>query len=173
MKVKNMTTNQPSQELPNPVILDVAHSYFDCGKKLYDEMVNEPAQGLYFPSVNLLCHSIELFLKAMSNPIDWEQNGSVYMGFTTKPKNGHNLMAAFSFIDCSFKKTIISRKCSLVADLERLEGVFQASRYPFEKENEKKFGDRIHVLAFETAAFLRDEIENLNPIFLDKCFSEQ
>ncbi|WP_444463935.1 hypothetical protein [Rhodobacter capsulatus] len=151
---------KPFQTLPNEGILGFAETYLEAGNLLYRQ---EIGNGFYLPATNLLCHAIELFLKSLINPGEFQEIDAdgIYLHINYPTSGGHRLGDLFRKVTPCFKQPLLSKRANLCEELERLEGLFQATRYPFEHENIARVTQGHDGLAFSIANFLRDEVREL------------
>ena len=149
---------KPRQTLPNTSILDFANTYFEAGKLLYHQ---DLGNGFYLPAANLLCHSVELYLKSLSNPANSEATGTGIYIEKTSSKKGHRLSKMLKQVEENFNDQLTRKPDVLEEKLKQIEGLFQASRYPFEKDNQGFFANGQDKIAFEVAEFLNSEVNKL------------
>jgi len=150
---------KPSIVLPNFSVHDAAQTYFNAGNLLY---MQPPGKGFYLPAANLFCHSIELFLKSLINPINWAPSErGVYVAKTAQPSARHALVDMWSEVEDSFKKELSAKRGTIQDDLHFLEGFFQATRYAFEDRNIERTGWARVVMAHDVARFFSNEVPNL------------
>lgn len=114
--------------LPNLQILNLARSYYDAAEVLANSGANA------IPVVNLRCHAIELFLKALHLTDDATDVGDGVFLLTPKSgrNDGHGLQNSFSKALQEHRDALLSGMPDLPAELAQLEGVFQKSRYLYE-----------------------------------------
>jgi hypothetical protein len=145
-----MEFHAPRTTLPNLTVIGFARTYFEAGKLLYEQ---RQGTGFYIPAGNLLCHAIELYMKALTNEAKWEPTeGGGYKEVTERSKSWHNLYDMLEKMDPHFRESLLAGRASLSEDLKDLDGLFQATRYPFEKSNKDKLGNV--GTAFSVAEFL-------------------
>lgn len=153
----------PTPSLPNRSVLGFADTYFEAGTLLYHE---ERGRGFYLPATNLLCHSIELYLKSLINPGTF--NSGDYEGFTevTERREGHKLSDLLEDMERNYNDELTEARWSLESDLIALEGLFQATRYPFEGSNKEQITQGKDEIAFAVAQFLNHASKKLKPMLV-------
>jgi hypothetical protein len=161
-----MDFREPSRTLPNRSILGFAETYFEAGTLLYHK---GPGHGFYLPAANLLCHSIELYLKSLANPAKFEAvAGGIYKEVTSS-KRGHCLSKMLDEkVEPVFRDELAKARGGLFSDLKAIEGLFQASRYPFEENYKASLVEGKDHIAFEVAQFLSCAVSKLEPILVDR-----
>lgn len=114
--------------LPNLQVLDLANSYYRAAEVLADAKANA------IPIINLRCHAIELFLKALHLKDTATDIGDGV--FLLQPVSGrgvsHDLTDSLGKALQEHRGELISSMPSLPEDLKILGGVFQKSRYLYE-----------------------------------------
>lgn len=158
-----MDLREPTPSLPNWSIISFADTYFEAGNLLCNE---KPGRGLYLPAANLLCHSIELYLKSLANPAMFKPVSDEVFKEVTWPKNGHRLSEMLETIEPIHKDELTEARCNLKSELESIEGLFQAARYPFEKNNRAFVTQGKDKTAFAVAQFLNRAVRELKPILV-------
>lgn len=153
----------PTPSLPNMSILGFADTYFEAGGLLYDE---PPGRGFYLPATNLLCHSIELYLKSVINPASFRPTHHGVFKEETDRRGSHQLSDMLSELIPEYRETLTDARSTLERELTSLEGLFQASRYPFEEHNTKQVLQGKDRIAFDVAVFLNQAVRELTPILV-------
>ena len=114
--------------LPNVQVLDLAYSYYDAAEVLANSGANA------IPIINLRCHAIELFLKALhltDNATDIG-DGVFLLAPNSGRGDGHGLGNSFSKGLKEHRDELLSDMPNLTVELGHLEGIFQKSRYLYE-----------------------------------------
>ncbi len=130
----------PFREVPDGQILDAANDFLTAFSALAQSL---PGGGVLYGALHCGAIAIELFLKAWTAeqvevPHD---DGLGAMVFARAVDKGHALVARFNSAPVQFREAF-GRECQSseilrdlgepVPVLERFEGLFAASRYPFE-----------------------------------------
>ncbi len=160
-----MDFRAPTRSLPNRSILGVADTYFEAGSLLYHK---EPGRGFYLPATNLLCHSIELYLKSLINSASFESTDHGVFRETTDRRGSHKLSKMLNELAEEHISELTKVHFGLEHDLDSLEDLFQASRYPFETGNVVQVSEGKEQLAFDVAGFLNDAVPKLKTIPVPK-----
>lgn len=132
------------QEIPDCQIKDAADQFMNAWRLLEDK---PPGSGVLLPLINTAAVAIELYLKCLSSKVIHTQNEKIDSMFlvSAKPQQrGHTLVNIFKKIPEEYRLQITEKYTSSYCDnyrnfeavLESLEGAFQESRYPFEKDYE-------------------------------------
>jgi hypothetical protein len=155
------------QEIPDPQVKDAANQY-EASRKFLENQ--PPGSGVLLPLLNVSAIAIELYLKCLSSEKVYEPTGdSVGSSIIhAKPLRGHDLKRQFGFIPNEIKVAIdqeFKKTSTAITDfesmLERCEGVYAASRYPFEEGNE--IPETIRDL-MRCSAFLSEFVNKLEPV---------
>ena len=128
------------QEIPDPEILDAAQQY-ESACKLLDEQ--PPGRGVLLPLMNTAAMAVELYLKCLSAERIWIEDDLLpeISRIHAAPKRGHSLVALLDAMPQDIRRSLIKAFGAefgaqwdkrLQGVLTELEGVFQATRYPFE-----------------------------------------
>ena len=137
--------------IPNPQVLDLAKSYNDAAKILANAKANS------IPIINLQCHAIELFLKSLHLKDESIPDGNV---FILRPRSGHDsnhdLINSFKKAQDSHRKELECGMPELCDNLKMLEGIFQQSRYLYEKGGSLPLS-----VAARVSQYLEDKVPNL------------
>ena len=126
------------QEIPDPQVLDAANQYEEARKLLAEQ---PPGSGVLLPLMNTAAIAVELYLKCLSAElihVEDEQMPEVSRVYAEPARRGHNLVALLDAmppdVRCSLINAFRSRwNKDLQRVLTELEGVFLATRYPFER----------------------------------------
>lgn len=163
----------PYREVPDLQILDTARQYH-AGYRHLDSQL--PGSGVLLPALSCAAIAVELFLKALvAHQIEVpEQDGSgVVTVYPTLPRRSHQLVGWFRDTPLEFQ-TIFAEECSHRPHLARhrspegvleaLEGLFQAARYPYERDQDIT-GYRLHTV-FHCLEALEESVSRLGTLFL-------
>lgn len=153
----------PTPSLPNKSVLGFADTYFEAGNFLYHQ---EPGRGFCLPATNLLCHSIELYLKSLINPATFKLGDYDVFVEVTERREGHKFSRMLEDMEQIYKDELTEARWSLESDLIALEGLFQATRYPFEGSNEEQITQGKDKRAFAVAQFLNHALRKLKPMLV-------
>jgi hypothetical protein len=160
-------------QIPDRQIVDVADQYEKACRLLL------PESGVLPPLINLAAVSIELYLKSLSaeriyTPHPLMPDVSVVTASASVAN--HTLTALFKAIFDDIRTKLIeayrAKPCLKLSEdflvaLERLDGAFSASRYPFEPDkNVSKYDPQS---LGSMAAFLRDFVHALPPMEMIEC----
>lgn len=124
------------QEIPDPQIRDAADQ-FEAARQLLESQT-----GVLCPLMNTAAVAIELYLKCLSAEKVWTDAGRGWSKVSAKPEFGHGLVELLDKVADDLRKELDRAFQSEVtalggpsfrAALQDCEGVFQASRYPFEQ----------------------------------------
>jgi hypothetical protein len=156
------------REIPDSQIVDAADQYEKACRLLFKQ---PPGSGVVLPFMNTAAISIELYLKSLSAK-------RIYTADTDMPeiskvsvyaeKTGHCLKSLFDAIPEEIRVKLIAAfdnelrpklNKEFVTALNKIEGAFMISRYPFEPEAEIR-QYRLADLA-DIAKFLRDFVKSL------------
>lgn len=130
-------------ELPDASVLDAALQYEEARRILWSKM--QPGCGILLPTLNTAAVSIELYLKSMAAHLIHTPDGTIdglYRVTSEADTRNHRLTMLFDAIPedvrDSLQTSYSSRNpgLSIRDDLDTLEGLFEASRYPFEKRHD-------------------------------------
>lgn len=140
-----MTRNREQEwksrrEIPDPQVRDAADQYEAAHELL---SAQPPGSGVLLPSMNTAAVAIELYLKCLSAETLHVPTGddsgcvTVHAAPVLSGKKGHELTALFDKIPDDVRSELERAFQSATGDgcrdmLARCEGVFSASRYPFE-----------------------------------------
>ena len=125
------------QEIPDPQVLDAANQYEEARKLLAEQ---PPGSGVLLPLMNTAAVAVELYLKCLSAElihVEDEQMPEVSRLYAEPARRGHNLVALLDAMPPDVRCSLINAfRARWNKDLQRvlteLEGVFLATRYPFE-----------------------------------------
>lgn len=158
------------QQIPDSQIVDVADQYEDACKLLFDH-----THGVLWPTMNTAAVSIELYLKSLSaeriyTPDSMMPEASVITAYALF--GGHPLKPLFeeAISDEVRTKLVEAYDANLRNDLkdsfpdilQKLDGMFAASRYPYEPNSKAKQCNLLKLLV-KIAAFLREFVHALPP----------
>ena len=133
-------------------ILDLAHSYYSAAEVLADAGANA------IPIINLRCHAIELFLKALHQKDTFTDTGTGV--FVMRPGSGrnvsHDLNDSFLKALPAHRDELLREMSTLCDDLKKLYGVFAKSRYLYEAG-----GSLPHSKAKNVSQLLAEKTANL------------
>lgn len=140
-----MSRQQPwksRREIPDPQIRDAADQ-FDAARRLLS--AQPPGSGVLFPLVNATAVVIELYLKCLAAEKHHAPDTEVGLSRVhSKPSTkGHGLRHLYRAIDATTRRDMERSFASsrptvnspgIESLLERCEGAFEVSRYPFEPD---------------------------------------
>lgn len=141
--------------LPNLQVLDLAESFYNAAEVLKNNGSNA------IPIINLRCHAIELYLKALHLK-DTETDlgdGLALLRPTSGRCAGHLLGNSFANALQEHQKELLFGMPRLNEELTLLEGIFRRSRYIYENGDSLPFSTAEHV-----ARYLASRIPQLTPI---------
>jgi hypothetical protein len=132
------------QEIPDPQVLDAADQYEEARKLLAEQ---PPGSGVLLPLMNTAAMAVELYLKCLSAELihvedeQMPEVSRVYAAPAITSGQGHGLVALLNTMPPDVRRSLINAfdaelRARWNKDLQRvlaeLEGVFLATRYPFE-----------------------------------------
>jgi hypothetical protein len=141
--------------LPNLQVLNLAESFYSAAEILKDNRSNA------IPIINLRCHAIELYLKALhlkDTATDFG-DGVALLRPNSGRGAGHQLGNSFTNALPEHQKELLSGMPRLNEELALLEGIFRRSRYIYENGDSLPFSTAEHV-----ARYLACRIPQLTPI---------
>jgi len=129
------------QEIPDPQILEAA-AQFEAARRLLDKQ--PPYTGILLPLMHSASMVIELSLKSLASELVYTplENDACGSTVTAKPAvRRHRLIELFEVIDPILRDGLVSAyqkalERGLQDDLQHCEGLFEASRYPFEAKHD-------------------------------------
>ena len=141
--------------LPNLQVLDLAESFYNAAEVLKNNESNA------IPIINLRCHAIELYLKALHLKDTATDLGDVLalLRPTSGRCAGHQLGNSFANALQEHQKELLFGMPRLNEELALLEGIFRRSRYIYENCDSLPFSTAEHV-----ARYLASRIPQLTPI---------
>lgn len=162
-----MTNEHPwrkRQEFPDAQIRDAADQ-FEAARELLE--AEPPGSGVLLPLMNAAATAIELYLKCLAAELVYTSDKHVsgmHVVTAASLQKGHKLVALFDKIsdndrqdlERAFAVTALAGAESFRSILEKCEGAFMASRYPFESGVDvSKYS--LDIL-FGCSAFLREYV---------------
>src|SRR5262245_25461450 len=161
------------QEIPDLQVCDAADQYDNARQLLCSQ---PPASGLLLPLLNSAIMAVELYLKSLASELIYrpEPSGSgVYRVYVAPPCREHKLETLLNAIPHDVRQDLeqrfqklqeggsTDRSMTICEVLRHFEGLFVASRYPFEE------GVTITQYSVESlmrlSEFLRDFVATLQP----------
>lgn len=161
------------QEIPDPQVLDAADQYEEARKLLAGQ---PPGSGVLLPLMNTAAMAVELYLKCLSAELihvedeQMPEASQVYAAPVITSGQGHNLVDRLNAMPPDVRRSLINAfdtefKASWNKDLQSvltgLEGAFQATRYPFERDMDITRYNLNHLMAL--AGFLSRFARSLPP----------
>lgn len=159
------------RRIPDLQVLDAAEQYDDARQLLHRQ---PPGSGVLLPLLNNAAVAVELFLKSLSSEL-------IYIpvsGFDGLSKvhaepelKDHKLVSLFDGISDDIRRqlesqfatyTSIQTGTSLRDMLRAYEGLFAASRYPFEARGDIRKYPLMPLM--DLSAFLRTFVANMEPV---------
>ena len=135
----------PYREVPDQQILDAARQYH-AGYRQLDRQ--PPGSGVLLPALSSAAIAVELFLKSFAAyQVEMPENDGtgVVIVYPSLPRRSHKLVDWFWDTPTEFQ-TIFTEEClnrphlarhgGPEGALEALEGLFQAARYPYERDQD-------------------------------------
>lgn len=151
--------------LPNLQVLDLAESFYSAAEVLENNGSNA------IPIINLRCHAIELYLKALhlKDTATDLSNGVALLRPTSGRCAGHQLGNSLTNALPEHQKELLYGMPRLNEELALLEGTFGRSRYIYENGDSLPFSTAEHVVRY-----LACRIPQLTPIpvSIDQITSE-
>jgi len=129
-------------EIPDPQVRDVADQFESARKLLHAQ---SPGSGLLYPLMNAAAVAIELYLKCLSADKTYADAGRGWSIVSATPQHGHGLTTLLGRVEPELREELdrafqaefpASGGPSFRDALNRCEGAFQASRYPFEPDSD-------------------------------------
>ena len=105
----------------------------------------------------------------MVNPAKFKAVGDGIYKEVTTSRRGHSLFEMLEQeVEPVFRDQLTAAHSSLDSNLKAVEGLFQASRYPFEEKNKVLVVEGKDKIAFEVAQFLSCAVSELKPMLVHK-----
>jgi len=154
------------QEIPDPQIRSAADQ-FETARRLLD--AQPPLAGVLYPLMNTAAVAIELYLKCLSAEKVYTDAGRGWSKVSATPQVGHDLTRLPDKVEADLRDEIdraFSAEfpafggLSFRAALERCEGTFEISRYPFEPDHD--LSKRPMALLMECSHFLQQFVSKLH-----------